>query len=72
MSLLSNKILNEQDLKALIELNTTMDVMEEQLLATLKLLRDTRHNNKLLIEHISSGTNIVCFLFYKQNLLKKD
>lgn len=60
------------DLKALIELNNVMDAMEEQMLATLELIKETRFKNNLLIEHFSSDTNIVCCDFHHHRLLKNN
>lgn len=60
------------DLKALIELNNVMDAMEEQMLATLELIKETRFKNNLLIEHFSSDTNVVCCDFHHHRLLKNN
>jgi hypothetical protein len=60
------------DLKALIELNNVMDTMEEQMLATLELIKETRFKNNLLIKHFSSDTNVVCCDFHHHRLLKNN
>ena len=72
MSLPSDKILSDCDLKSLLELNVIMNVVEDQLLETLKLIRETRHKNNDLIEHLTSNSNVVCFYFAKQNILKNN
>lgn len=58
------------DLKTCIELNDAMDQAEEKLLATLQLIKETRHKNNMLIEHFSNDTNVVCCDFHKHKLIK--
>lgn len=58
------------DLKDLIKLNEVMDKMEEQMLDTLELIKETRFKNNQLIEHFSSDTNVVCCDFHHHKLIK--
>lgn len=60
------------ELKDLIKLNEVMDTMEEQMLATLELIKETRFKNNLLIEHFSHDTNVVCCDFHHHRLLKNN